>query len=320
MHEARSFTEHINELRSRLFWVAAVFVVSSSVAYQFHDLLVKIIIAPLGHQKLVYLTPGGGFNFIFQITMVAGGLVALPSLIYHLYRFVVPALPQKTRQHTLSVSLASVVLMIAGASFGYFIAVPAALNFLTTFAGDYITANLTADSYLGFVLSYIIGLGALFQLPLVLIFWNWVTPIGPRKLLNTERFLVLFAFIVAAIITPTPDVVNQIIIAMPIIVVYQIGVIAVFIMSRKKRSYRSPTSSDAHVTMPQKLASVPVSADLDEVLRVIASKPVVKPKKAGDDLLQQAQVIGTDVVRAVSSSSRATTSATSNRPRSVDGF
>jgi sec-independent protein translocase protein TatC len=191
MRESRPFIEHIHELRSRLFWVAALFVVSSAAAYQFRDLLIRAVVLPLGHQKLIYLTPGGGFNFIFQVTMAVGTLVALPSLMYHLYCFIAPALPNKARRHVLAVFGSSMALMVAGSSFGYFVAVPAALNFLTTFAGDYVTASLTADAYLGFVLSYIIGLGILFQLPLVLIFWNWITPLGPRKLFDTERYLVV---------------------------------------------------------------------------------------------------------------------------------
>jgi sec-independent protein translocase protein TatC len=207
--------------------------VTSAVAYNYRDFLVHLVLSPLGDQKLVYLTPAGGFSFIFQITMYAGAVVTAPILIYHLYRFVVPALPKHAQKHSFGVIASAVVLMLAGVSFGYFVAIPAALHFLTNFAGEYVTPNLTADSYLGFILAYVAGLGVLFQLPLLLVFWNWMTPMGPGKLLSSERFVIVFAFVAAAIMTPTPDILNQSLIAVPIIAIYQLGVIAVVMVNRE---------------------------------------------------------------------------------------
>ena len=236
----KAFAEHINELRTRAMWVVLVFIVTSAVAYNYRDFLVHLILNPLGNQKLVYLTPAGGFSFIFQITMYAGAVVTAPILIYHLYRFVIPALPSHARQHSMKVIFAAIVLMAAGVCFGYFVAIPAALQFLTTFAGEYVTPNLTADSYLGFILAYVAGLGVLFELPLLLVFWNWMSPLGPGKLLSSERFVIVFAFIAAAVMTPTPDVLNQSLIAVPIIAIYQLGVIAVVMVNRsaKKRQLK----------------------------------------------------------------------------------
>jgi sec-independent protein translocase protein TatC len=213
-------------------WVVLVFIVTSAVAYNYRDFLVHLILSPLGNQKLVYLTPAGGFSFIFQITMYAGAVVTAPMLIYHLYRFVVPALPVHARRHSLKVITSAIILMAAGVSFGYLVAIPAALNFLTTFAGEYVTPNLTADSYLSFILAYVAGLGILFELPLLLVFWNWMTPLGPGKLFSSERYVIVFAFIAAAVMTPTPDVFNQSMIAVPIIAIYQLGVIAVIMTNR----------------------------------------------------------------------------------------
>ena len=228
------FADHISELRMRITWVVLVFIVTSAVAYNYRDFLVNLVLAPLGDQKLVYLTPAGGFSFIFQITMYAGAVVTAPLLIYHLYRFVVPALPTHAQRHSLKVVASAIVLMLAGVAFGYFVAVPAALHFLTTFAGTYVEASLTADSYLSFILAYVAGLGVLFQLPLLLVFWNWISPMGPKKLMSSERFVVVFAFIAAAIMTPTPDILNQSLIAVPIIGIYQLGVISVLVANHAR--------------------------------------------------------------------------------------
>ena len=117
--------------------------------------------------------------------------------------------------------------MIGGISYGYFIAVPAALHFLMEFAGDAVTPNLTAESYLSFFLAYTGGLALLSLLPLLLIFWHWISPLTPGGLLKSERWIVVFAFVAAALVTPTPDVVNQAMIAGPVIGLYQLGVFAV---------------------------------------------------------------------------------------------
>ena len=226
---ATTFHDHLKELRWRAFIVVAVFVVASSVAYNYKDWLLTILMRPLGHEKLIYLTPAGGFSFIFQVTIYAGLIVTVPVLVYHIFRFISPILSQKTRFNSVVIVLSSMVLLGSGVCFGYFYAIPAAMNFLIHFADGFANASLTAESYLGFVMAYTAGLGLLFQLPLLLLFTHWIYPLQPKKLLSFERYMVLIAFVAAAIISPTPDALNQTIIAAPIILMYQIGVIAVCI-------------------------------------------------------------------------------------------
>lgn len=230
-----AFSEHVAELRSRVFWIVAAFVVASSLAYSFRDRLIDIVMSPLGSQKLIYLTPGGGFSFIFQVTMYAGAVVTAPLIVFHLYRFIRPALPLRAQRNSFYVILSSTLLMFGGMLFGYIVAIPSALAFLTTFAGDFVSSSLTAESYISFVVAYLAGLGILFQLPLFLIIWNWISPIKSGGLLSSQRFLVAFAFIAAAVITPTPDLINQSLIALPIIGIYQLGAITVFIVNRRAR-------------------------------------------------------------------------------------
>lgn len=222
-----SLGSHLKEFRTKLFVVAVVMLLASAVAYAFRDYILYALMLPLDGQKLSYLTPGGGFTFIFKAILGVGFAVTLPVIIFSLYRFIRPALPEAAQKHAGRMLVASVLLLIAGVSFGYFLAVPGAMNFLLTFAEGNIDPMLTGDSYLNFITVYTIGLGVLFQIPLIMLIIHWVKPQRPKKLFSFERYVIVIAFILAALITPTPDIVNQSIIAAPIIVLYQLGVFVI---------------------------------------------------------------------------------------------
>jgi len=297
----KRFSEHISELRTRTFLVALrtrtflvalAFLAASGLAYNYHDILVSVIMSPLRGEKLIYLTPGGGFNFIFQISLYAGLLAAAPVLIYQLYGFIRPALPQKARRSAASVVIAAFFLMICGVAFGYFVAIPSALHFLSTFAGVDITPNLTADSYLSFFLAYIAGLGVLFELPLLLLFLHWIHPLTPNGLLKSERIVILLAFVAAAIITPTPDAFNQAMIAVPLIAIYQGGVVTVWVAIRRERhrdarmEKAAPETDSPIVAKNEFLDEQPVSTAVQEPapesINVIPKTiPVPKPRPLG---------------------------------------
>lgn len=277
-----SFSDHIAELRRRVFFVLLVFLVASSLAYNYRDALLGIIMNPLSGEKLIYLTPGGGFNFIFQIALYAGLLAAAPMFIYQLYGFIRPALPKKAQRSSLIVVLVAFLLMLCGVGFGYFVAVPSALHFLNTFAGDSVTPSLTADSYLSFFLAYIAGLGVLFELPLLLLFLHWIHPMTPGKLLKSERFVILFAFVAAALITPTPDMLNQAMIAVPLILIYQLGAIAVLVAihrdRRKLRQQKKLQPAPLVITAAPK----PLQKTSQSVRVPTPAVPLVQPKRTVD--------------------------------------
>lgn len=227
-----TFLEHLYELRSRLFWIVTTIILASAAGFQFKDQLIAVVMDPLHGQKLVYLTPGGGFGFIFTLAIYFGVLIAIPVIIYHVYGFLRPLLKAASRKLVVTFMFTSFLLAASGAAFGYFVTIPAALDFLATFAGDAVTPNLTAESYLNFVVTYILGLAFLFQLPLLLFIFDHVRPFPPGSLLASQRFVIIGATIVAAVITPTPDAFNMAIVAVPIVAMYQLGVIAVALRHR----------------------------------------------------------------------------------------
>ena len=227
--------QHLKELRFRALIVAVFFIVGACLAYSFQTPVIDAILAPLKGQKLVYLNPAGGFSFIFMISVYAGLAFAFPVLIHQLYAFVRPALPATAQKKSTLLIVSSFLLLFSGMAFGYFVAVPNALTFLYSFADQFINASLTADSYLNFVIAYTIGIGIVFQIPLLLLLINTIKPFTPSALMQSEKWVIVMSFIVAAIITPTPDPINQTIVAAPVIIVYQIGVFIILSSIYRKR-------------------------------------------------------------------------------------
>lgn len=269
--------EHLQELRVRLFAVAVVLLAGAMLGYAIHDRLVGILLAPLDGQKLIYLTPGGGFDFIFKVSLYVGLAFAIPVAVYQVYKYLAPLMKAQTRRFTVCIFAASCSLAVFGATFGFFVALPAALRFLTHFGGDYIQASLTAASYLNFVAAYLLGLAALFQLPLILLFLDIIIgPLKPAMLLKSEPYVLLGVFILAAIITPTPDVINQTIVAAPVLAVYQFGVVAVLLRGGKRRRTAAPLPirMPAHANAPQP-APLPVRAAPAHASMAVARPPSV---------------------------------------------
>lgn len=260
--------------------------VVGSLVYYYSDFFIKIVMGPIGDQKLIYLTPAGGFSFIFMVTFYVTLMFILPFIMYQIYAFLKPAIPRHTGKLSLLVASAALVLMIAGATFGYLYAVPAGLNFLSNFANDYVVPSITADSYLSFVLGYVLGIGLLFELPLLLLFWHWIHPLTPKGLLNSERFVIVGAFIAAAVLSPSPDILSQTVIAVPIIIVYQLGVISVLVSIRKAK--RLAKLAQKHAV--QKPVSVATSATTPTPApnpKPLAPTPLAQPAKTAPQMAKR---------------------------------
>lgn len=311
--EQLTFIEHLYELRRRVFWVVALLLITTAVGFQCKDFLIQFVTAPLNGEKLIYLTPGGGFSFIFTLCLYFGALVIIPVVIYQIYRFLQPLMSHPSRKLLGALMVASVLLALLGAAFGYFVAIPAAITFLTNFAGDAVSANLTADSYLNFVMMYLLGLAALFQLPLVIFMIDHVRRFPPGALLSSQRFVVVGAVLAAAIITPTPDVVNQMIIAVPIIIVYQLGVAAVYLR------HRSYTTQITRVEPEVSTVITKASAGAAELPRPVKKMNPISTRRSLDGFVRTPTPPKTQPTHSVRRDSLSTVH-TPRKLRPIDGF
>lgn len=268
------FADHISELRKRFMWILLFVAIGGGIGYALNDTLMRILQQPL-HDSLYYNTPGGAFSFVMKLCVVFGILVALPVLSYHTFAFFGPIIPTKTKRATVLYITMSVVLAAAGVAFAYFVSLPASLHFLTTFGnGGDIHALITANEYFNFVLTYVAGFAILFQVPLIITFSNRIKPLPPKKLLGATRYVVLVSFIAAAVITPTPDPMNQAIMAFPIIGLYLLSVCLVAMHPKRLRHNKAQRVARKKAAQQQQFA--PIAKPLP-AQPVAAVQPIAKP-------------------------------------------
>jgi sec-independent protein translocase protein TatC len=228
----KPFVEHLQELRNRIgIWFIS-FILFSVIGYLLRETISEIILKPL-NQTLYFSSPAGGFNYIFSISLFFGFLMSLPVLVYEILLFIEPVLPEKIKNSSIKILFSSFGLMITGILFSYFIVLPKALTFLINFGGENVQSLISTDEYFSFVTKYILGFGILFQLPLVMIFVNKVHKLNMKELWKLERWVVLVSFVLAAVLTPTPDIVNQLIMAVPVILLYQISILIVWFTNKR---------------------------------------------------------------------------------------
>lgn len=218
--------DHISELRRRAMWCVLALVIGGVIGYRYQDQIIAWLVKPLG-QQLFYTSPTGGFDFLIKICLFFGFLLAVPVIIYNIFKFISPAIPAHISYSFIKIIIVSIILALGGVAFAYFISLPAALHFLNNFSNSQVTSLISAQEYFNFVMIYLAGFALLFQMPLVFSFINKVKPLKPSQLLKKQRIVILVSFIIAAILTPTPDPINQALMAAPMIVLYQtsIGVV-----------------------------------------------------------------------------------------------
>lgn len=229
IHKRTPVLEHLYELRKRLFYVFIVFILGSSVVYFFQERIVNYLLKPSNNQQFIYTNPGGGIAFLFQICFYGGALIAIPFAIYEIVEFLAPLISQNTRSLVFKYSILSAFLALIGFIFGYYIGLPAALKFLgNQFQTKQIHPLFTIQEYFNFILIYLFGTALLFQIPLIVNIIDKIKPIKPKTLINLEKYVIGFSFIISMIMVPTINIINQLIIAVPIILMYQISVIFIW--------------------------------------------------------------------------------------------
>ncbi len=226
-NEEKTLAEHFSELRYRLICCTLSILIGGTAGYFYNQQILAFLTHPLG-KTLYYTSPTGGFDLVLKISILFGALISFPIVAYHLLRFIQPAIPSSYKMSLNKFLVSSWLLLMSGVAVAYYLSLPAALRFLSDFGSEQVRALITAQDYFSFVLSYLGGFGLMFQIPIIMVLIHKITPLNPKKLLSYVRYVVIVSFLIAAILTPTADPINQTIMALPIILLYtlSIGVIA----------------------------------------------------------------------------------------------
>jgi sec-independent protein translocase protein TatC len=221
-----SLMEHLEELRKRIIHSAIYLGLGFGVAWIFHDRIVNFLQAPLNRigKSLVFTHPMDALNLDLQVALLGGAILASPFILYQVWLFIAPGLYQKERRFVVPFMLATVGLFLSGAAFGYYWVLPGAIKILIVNFGHNFTPMVTIEDYSGFFLSVILGLGISFELPILIFFLAMFGIVSPQFLMKNIRYAILAVFLVAAIITPSPDPWTMCIYAIPMLCLYMIGI------------------------------------------------------------------------------------------------
>ncbi len=229
--EPQSLMEHLDELRNRLLICIGLIIICTAISYSFVGRIMELITASIG--KLYFMSPTEAFWVKLKVAMFSGFYFSLPFLFYQVWRFVEVGLRQKEKRLLLPLSLASFILFSGGAAFCYFLVIPVAVKFLLSYGSASLVPLISVSKYLSFVGCLVFAFGVTFQLPLVMMVLARVGLINNKMLRKFRRFAILGSFILGAALTPTPDMVNQTLMALPIIVLYEISIWLVKIFEQK---------------------------------------------------------------------------------------
>jgi sec-independent protein translocase protein TatC len=237
---AMSLLEHLEELRKRLMWCVATVGTAFGVCWYFCEPIFHFLARPIYQflpkgQKLVILSVADAFLLYIKVAAIAAVFASAPVLLFHLWRFIQPGLYKRERRYAFGFVISGTVLFMCGGAFAYYVAFPFAVQFLLG-VGHEFTAAITGESYLSFLLTVIVGLGLMFELPVVMVFLSRVGLVTPRFFMRHFRHAVVIIFIAAAIITPTPDVFNLCLFAVPTLVLYLLGVAVAALLGRRSKA------------------------------------------------------------------------------------
>ena len=231
-------TDHLEELRKRLIVVFVAIAVATVSSYYFAEDLFRLLMGPLlgvmpAESGLIFTSLTETFFTYLKISLLAGFFAASPIVIYQIWRFSAPGLYAKEKRYVFPFVFFATVFFVGGAMFGYFVVFPFGFKFFMGFATDFIRPMPTVKEYFSFSVRLLFAFGVVFELPVVTAFLALFGLISSKTLVNKRKYAVLGSFVVAALLTP-PDVVSQLMMAGPIIVLYEVSIIVARICGRKK--------------------------------------------------------------------------------------
>jgi sec-independent protein translocase protein TatC len=232
------FTAHLDELRKRLIVCFIAVGIGFAICYAFSKKLFEFLMHPLlvvmpPEEKLIYTGLPEAFFTYLKVAFLAGILLAVPVIMYEVWMFIAPGLYDKEKRWVVPIVFLSSVFFLGGALFGYFVVFPFGFKFFLGFASDAIKPLPSMKEYLGFSTKLLFAFGIVFELPLFITFMAKLGIVDVQFLRTKRKYAILLFFIFAAILTP-PDVITQVMMAGPLIVLYEVSIIGAKVFGKKK--------------------------------------------------------------------------------------
>ena len=246
--DKQPFMGHLEELRKRLIACAIAIGAGFAISYFFAEELFQILIAPLkavlpeGDRLIFTALPEMFFTYL-KVAFISGIMLVAPYIFYQLWLFIAPGLYKNEKKYVIPFVIISTLLFVGGALFGYFVVFPFGFKFFISFTNEYVKALPSVKQYFGFAVKLLFAFGIVFELPVVIFFLTKMGVVTPALLRKNRKYAILMTFIVAAILTP-PDVITQCMMAGPLIILYEIGILVSMTAWKKKQEKKEQEESE----------------------------------------------------------------------------
>lgn len=223
-----SFLEHLEEMRWRIIYSLIGIVVGTIIAWIFIDQLVDVVLLKPARDSgahLQNLRPFGQLFLFVEVAIIVGVVISIPNIFYQLWKFISPALKQNEKKYILSIVIFSSVCFLTGIAFAYFVMLPLALKFAEQFGSSSIKNQFSIDEYMNIIISIMLAAGIVFELPMISFFLTKLGILTPAFMKRYRKHAIVIIMFLAAILTPGTDPVSQIILAVPLVLLYEISIL-----------------------------------------------------------------------------------------------
>ncbi len=236
-----SFLDHLGELRKRLLWsflaILVLFIPAYAFSNEIFDFLMKPLIENLPEgSSLIFTRPAEGFTTYLKVSFFASVLLAVPFILYQAWKFVAPALYKKEKQIIIPFIFFGSLFFLLGAAFCYYVASPPAFKFLLNeYSSEYVKAFPTISEALSFFMALIFGFGLVFEFPLIIFILARIGVVTSKWLREKRKYAIILSALIAAILTPTTDAISMMLMFVPIVVFYELGILVAWMFGKKKK-------------------------------------------------------------------------------------
>lgn len=231
-----TFLEHLEELRWRIIWALIGLVIGTIICFIFIDFLVDVVLlrpARNSGAHLQNLKPFGQLFLYFQVAMIGGVILSLPNIFYQLWKFIAPALKKSERKYISAIVVFTSFCFLCGIVFAYYVMLPLTLKFAAQFGSTTIANQFAIDEYMNIIISVMLGAGLIFELPMVSFFLTKLGILKPQFMTKYRRHAIVAIMIAAAFLSPGTDPVSQIVLAIPLLLLYEISILISKLSVRK---------------------------------------------------------------------------------------